>query len=318
MALPTLRALRCGLPRVRITLVGAWAELLAGQSVADDSLAYPRAWRGRLAATRRIRALGADTALLLPNSFEAALAALLWGVRRRIGFDTDRRSSLLTDPLEAPSHRRHQVDEYLALLEALGLPPRDREPSWLSERRPEEARRIDRLLASVGLEGTTPLVGIHLGAAFGSSELWLTERFAALSDALAALGISPVLLGTPREALFARQIQAQSLSRVRSLVGRDSPELLPGLLARLHLLVSGDTGAAHLAAAVGLPVVALFGPTDPRLTRPLGAGSVAIWKQPSCSPCFLSRCPIDHVCMRSITVEEVLEKVQERLARTAA
>lgn len=316
MALPTLRALRAGLSRVRISLVGAWAELLAGQSVADDWVVYPRVWMGRLAAAARIRALGADTALLLPNSFEAALAAWGWRTRRRIGFDTDRRRYLLTHPLEAPPRRRHQVDEYLALLDAFGLPPLEREPTWRLEPRPVETDRIEGLLASVGLRGKTPLVGIQLGAAFGPSKLWLTERFAALSDALAARGISAVLLGTAREAPLAQRIQAQSRSRVASLVGRDSPELLPGLLARLHLLVSGDTGAAHLAAAVRLPVVTLFGPTDPRLTRPLGRGSVAIWKQPSCSPCFLSRCPIDHVCMRSITVEEVLGEVQERLART--
>ena len=106
MALPTLRALRAGLSRVRISLVGAWAELLEGQSVADDWVVYPRAWMDRLAAAARIRGLGADTALLLPNSFEAALAAWVWGTRRRIGFDTDRRRYLLTHPLEAPPQRR--------------------------------------------------------------------------------------------------------------------------------------------------------------------------------------------------------------------
>lgn len=315
MALPTLRALRVGLPRARITLVGTWAELLAGQSVADGCLAYPRAWNGRVAALGRLRALGADTALLLPNSFESALAAWLWGAGRRIGFATDRRSRLLTHPLPVFPGRRHQVEEYLALLAIFNLEPAERAPTWRLERGEADPGRIDRLFDSVGLGDKKPLVGLHLGAAFGPSKLWLDERFAQLADALHAQGVSAVLLGSPSEAARATRIQSRAGSRVASLVGRDSPELLPELLSRLDLLASGDTGAAHLAAALGLPVVVLFGPTDPDLTRPLGASSLTIWKQPSCAPCFLSRCPIDHVCMRSITVEEVLEKIQEGLSR---
>lgn len=314
MALPTLRALRAGLPGARITLVGSWAGLLVDQSVADDCQPYPRQWSGRLAATRRVRELAADTALLLPNSFESALAAWLWGARRRIGFATDRRSLLLTHPHPTFPERRHQVEEYLALLAAFRLEPAERKPTWRLHPNGEHARRLESLLDSAGLGGKKPLVGVQLGAAFGPSKLWSAERFAALSDALHAQRVSTVLLGSPAETGLARRIQARSGSKVPSLVGRDSPELLPWLLSRLDLLVSGDTGAAHLAAAIGLPVVTLFGPTDPRLTRPLGAGSVSIWKQPSCSPCFLPRCPIDHVCMGSITVEEVLGKIQERLA----
>jgi heptosyltransferase-2 len=315
MALPALRTLRSGLPQARITLVGSWVGLLAGQSVADGCVAYPRAWGGRVRALGRIRALGADAALLLPNSFESALAAWLWGAGRRIGYATDRRSRLLTHPLRLSPERRHQVEEYLALLAIFSLEPAEREPTWELERNPANSRRLDSLLASAGLGGKKPLVGVHLGAAFGPSKLWLDERFARLGDALHAEGISAVLLGSPEETARATRIQARAGSSVASLVGRDSPELLPELLSRLDLFVSGDTGAAHLAAALGVPVVTLFGPTDPRLTRPLGAASVAIWKQPSCAPCFLTRCPIDHVCMHSITVEEVLGKIQQGLSR---
>lgn len=313
MALPALRTLRAGLPEARISVVGAWAPLLGGQAVGDGCVAYPRAWNARLAATGRIRALAPDTALLLPNSFESALAAWLWGARRRIGFTTDRRGYLLTHPVQPLRERPHQVEEYLALLAVFHLEPTEREPIWRLEPQGEGSRRLEPLFASWGLGERKPLVGIHLGAAFGPSKLWLADRFAALCDALNAEGISAVLLGSPGEAALASRIQALSASRVPSLAGRDAPELLPGLLARLDLLVGGDTGTAHLAAALGVPVVTLFGPTDPRLTRPLGAGSVTIWKRPPCAPCFLSRCPIDHVCMRSITVEEVLEKIRERL-----
>ncbi len=316
MALPTLRTLRAGLPHARITLVGAWAGLLAGQSVADDWLAYPRAWTDRLAATRPIRALGADTALLLPNSLESALAAWLWGARRRIGFAADQRAGLLTHSIEPFAERRHQVEEYLALLEAFGLSPGEREPTWRLEPVEVDAHRLDQLLDSVGLREKKPLVGVQLGAAFGPSKLWPAERVASLCDALASREIAALLLGSPAEAALAGEVQALSVSSVPSLAGRDSPELLPCLLSRLDLLVSGDTGTAHLAAAIGLPVVVLFGPTDPRRTRPMGSRSAAIWKKPPCAPCFLTRCPIEHVCMRSISVDEVLREVLACLSLT--
>ena len=103
----------------------------------------------------------------------------------------------------------------------------------------------------------------------------------------------------------------------RTLVGRDSPALLPALLAELDVVVAPDSGPAHLAAAVGVPTVTLFGPTDPRLTAPRGPKTAAIWTRPVCAPCFRPRCPIDHRCLRGVSVEEVVEAVLGRLAGRA-
>ncbi|MGH7311627.1 MAG: glycosyltransferase family 9 protein, partial [Candidatus Rokuibacteriota bacterium] len=123
MAVPTLRSLRAGLPGTRIGLAGPWAALLAGQGLGDVLVTYPRSLTGRIKAADSVRALGAGVALLLPNSLESALSAWYWGTRRRIGFAGGGRTLLLTDRLTPPSPRRHQVDEYLLLLEPLGLPP---------------------------------------------------------------------------------------------------------------------------------------------------------------------------------------------------
>ena len=311
MALPVLRALRSGLDGRRITLVGPWAPLLIGQGVADGRVAYPRGPRKRLAAARGLRRLGGDAVLLLPNSIESALAAWLWGARWIIGYATDGRGRLLSHALAPPVPRRHQVDEYLGLLGPLGIDGAEATPRWLPEGDAQN-ERLEALLPSGGVN-SRPRIGIHLGAAFGPSKLWPAELIAGLCRELRQRRLVPVLLGTPSEEAIANGIVAATGGDVVSLVGRDAPELLPGLLARLDALVSMDTGVAHLAAAVGVPVVALFGPTDPGLTAPRGAGTSVIWKPPPCSPCFLPECPIEHPCMRAIGVEEVLAAVEARL-----
>jgi len=311
MALPTLRALRAGLSECQITLVGPWAPLLSDQGLAHRSVAYPRSRRRRLAVIRGLRGLRAETALLLPNSIGSALSAWLWGARWIIGYATDGRRPLLSHPLPRPVPRRHQVDEYLGLLAPFGLDQADGTPRWVLPG-DTHGERVEALLPSSGTP-PGPRIGIHLGTAFGPSKLWPPDRLAALARVLQREGLVPVLLGAPSDESTAKAIVAEAGGELTSLVGKDAPELLPSLLARLDVLVSMDTGVAHLAAAVGVPLVTLFGPTDPGLTAPRGADTCVIWKPPPCSPCFLPECPIDHPCMRSIGIDEVLEAVKERL-----
>ncbi len=311
MALPSLRALRAGLEGRQITLVGPWAPLLADQGLADGCVAYPRWWRKRLAATRELRRLRAETVLLLPNSIESALAAWLWGARWIIGYATDGRGALLSHSVPPPVPRRHQVDEYLGLLAPFGIDSADPTPRWILT--PDDRERLVDALLGSSVPPAGRRVGIHLGAAFGPSKLWLPERLAALARQLTRRNLVPVLLGAPSDSSIADLIVREAGGDLPSLVGKDAPELLPRLLARLDLLVSMDTGVAHLAAAVGVPVVALFGPTDPGLTAPRASDVSVIWKPPPCSPCFLPECPIEHPCMTSIGVDEVLQAVESRL-----
>ena len=312
MALPALRALRAGLPECQITLVGPWAPLLFDQGLADRFVAYPRGWRKRLAAIGELRRLRAQTALLLPNSIESALAAWLWGARWIIGYAAEGRRGLLSHPLPPPQPRRHQVDEYLGLLAPFDIAPAPDRPRWIFQRGATDERVEALLSPSAGRSGLR--VGIHLGAAFGPSKLWPPDRLAALARELGRRDLVPVLLGAPSDTSVASAVVAEAGGELISLVGKDAPELLPGLLARLDILVGMDTGVAHLAAAVGVPVVALFGPTDPALTAPRGPDTSVIWKPPPCAPCFLPECPIEHPCMRSIDVEEVLHAVETQLA----
>jgi heptosyltransferase-2 len=309
MAVPALRALRAARPDARVVLVGPWATLLAGHDLADVLVPYARSLTARLARWDQIRAFGASAALLLPNSLEAAVAARYWNAPRRIGLDAGGRRWLLTDVIPMGTPREHQVDEYARVIERLGVDVVERVPRL--EPPPEQSEErvaIRRLLSEAGVEdaGRT-VVGVHLGAAFGSSKLWPTPRLAELCRILLARGDCPVLLGARDDVDVAARLSAET--GAASLVGRDRPELLSALLTELDAVVCGDTGVGHLAAAHGTPVVTLFGPTDPRLSAPRGPARVITHPVP-CAPCFYRTCPIDHPCLRRIeaaTVRDALD-----------
>jgi heptosyltransferase-2 len=314
MAVPALRALRETLSGAEIMLAGPWAPILAGQGLADVLVAYPRSWSGRLHAADTLRRFGGDSAVLLPNSFEAAAAAVYWGARRRVGFALGGRSWLLTDAIEPPRPRLHQTDEYALLVEPLDAAVSARAPRLDPPAAGSPARvRARALLSEAGApargEGRR-VVGVHLGAVYGSAKVWESSRVVEFCALLRSVGDAPVLLGTPRERPAADEVLAAV--PVASLVGRDRPELLPALLPELDALVSGDTGVGHLAAALGTPVAVLFGPTDPALTAP--RGPVAIVRYPArCAPCFHRVCPIDHPCMRFLDAATVKGRVEALL-----
>lgn len=314
MALPALRALRTALPRARIAVIGRWAPLLAGQGVGDLLLAYPSGLGARHRFARAIGAERPQLAILLANSLEAAIAAWWWRASRRWGFDTDGRSPLLTHAVPLPEPRLHQVDEYAALLAPLGITVPVSRPEWRLAPDREAESEVRALLDGGAEPRGGPLVGLHLGAAFGSSKLWPAESFGSLARRLEESGARPLLLGTVADQPAAAAVINAAGARLPSLVGRDRPELLPRLLSRLSCLVSGDTGVAHLAAAVGVPTVTLFGPTDRRLTAPRGDAARVLDREAPCSPCFLPICPIDHICLRRITPEAVLYQVKGVLA----
>jgi heptosyltransferase-2 len=313
MALPTVRALRAAAPAAEIWCAGPWAEtILASEEGVARRLATPRRLAARLAQARSWRPARFDAAVVLPNSFETALAAWLSGARIRIGRSGDGRDGLLTHALPPEPGIPHQVGEYLRLLAPLGIDAAETPPTLpvaAADRR--EARA---LLADVGIRPGEPAVGLQLGAALGPSKLWPPGRLAALAGRLEGRGVRAVFLGDPGARALLRDVTAAAAGPVRSLVGRDRPALLPALLAELDALVAADSGPAHVAAAVGRPCVTLFGPTDPRLTAPAGPAQRVVWRPPPCAPCFLARCPIDHRCLDAIQADEVEAALADLLA----
>lgn len=314
MALPALRSLRAALREARIILLGPWAECLIGQEVADALLAFPRDRARSGAFTRALASQRADLAVLFPNSFESALTAWRWRARRRLGFVSDARGILLTDRVPLPSPRLHQVDEYRLLVAALGIEVSGPEPEWRARADVATDAEAERLLLSEGIEPGRRPVGLHLGAATSRAKQWAPERFGTLAERLARRGFTPVLMGAPTDRDAERRARAAAAAPLASLIGKDRVALLPPILRRLVCLVSGDTGVAHLAAALGVPTVTLFGPTDARLTRPRGPRARLVRGAAPCAPCFLDECPIDHVCMRGIDIARVEEDVRAAAA----
>jgi len=317
MAVPAIRAIRQAAPAAELWVLGPWAAaVLEAEPGIDRCLDPPAGWPARWRQARAIRRAGIDLAVLFPNSFESALAAWLGAARVRLGYAGDGRSALLTHAVPPPGDRRHQVALYLDLLRPLGLTPAVVPPVLrVTAARQGEARA---LLAGVGIGPETRAVGIQLGAAFGPSKLFPPARLAALATALDRDAIPVVFLGGPGAGDLLAAVGTAMARAPRSLVGRDHPALLPALLGELGALVTPDSGPAHVAAAVGVPVVAIFGPTDPRLTAPLGEGHAALWSRPPCAPCFRPRCPIDHRCVEAITVEMVAAAVRARRAPGAS
>jgi heptosyltransferase-2 len=313
MAVPTLRALRAAMPGAELWCLGPWVEpLLAVEPGITHRLATPRRLGARLGQARRLRRARFDLAVLLPGSFEAALAGRLSGARWRVGYGTGR-SPFLTHAVPTPPGWTHQVAAYLALLGPLGIAAPATAPTLSVD--PGRRAEAQRLLEGSGVPPGAPRVGLQLGAALGPAKLWPSRRIAELATRLQRRGIQAVLLGSPDARDLAAAAQAATASPIPSLVGRDHPGLLPALIGELDALVGADSGPAHVAAAVGVPAITLFGPTDPRLTTPLGPDQRALWRQPACAPCFLRACPIDHRCMEAIEVEPVEAAVVEALGR---
>jgi heptosyltransferase II len=313
MAVPTLRALHAALPAGELWCVGPWVSaILENEPGIARRLVPPSNVRARLAQARRLRQATFDLALILPNSFETALAGWLARARWRVGYAGDGRDLLLTHALRPDDGPVHQVTAYRRLLGPLGIEGHASAPTLTID--PAHRAEARRLLDEAGLAGGDPRVGLQLGAAFGPAKLWPPERIAALASRLEARGIRTVLLGSAAARELADRVQATASGPIRSLVGRDRPAVLAALLSELDALVGADSGPAHVAAAVGVRTVTLFGPTDPRATAPVGPGQRALWHQPSCAPCFRPECPIDHRCLRAIEVAEVEAAVVAALA----
>jgi heptosyltransferase-2 len=254
-----------------------------------------------------------DAILLLPNSFRSAWIARQAGVAGRWGYRRAFRGPLLTRAVARPRGTLHQAEYYNALARGLGIDVGDELPRVVPGA--ATAQRAEAALASEGIAHGAPLVGLAPGAAYGHAKRWPPRRVADLVARLAKeRGASCILVGAAGDREAGREIESALPPDVRlvNLIGRTDLRLLIGILARCNAFVSNDSGAMHLAAAAGLPVTAIFGPTDDRATAPLGDHDVMIHPV-FCRPCMLRDCPIDHRCMKGITVDAVFDAVGRRL-----
>lgn len=324
MAIPALEALRRAFPDGEIVVLArpAVADLYRGQKWTDrvlefDFLGRHRGWFGRERLAAELRRERFGIALLLQNAFEAAWLAWRARIPERVGYAREGRSLLLTKAIPVPSRQAlgemHESRYFLKLLQHAGWTEPAAEILQVRLEVTQATRdAAERALAQAGARPNSWRCAVAPGASYGAAKCWLPERFAAVADRLISqLDADVVLFGTPGETEIAERIVAAMKHRAISLVGKTAIRDLPAMLAVCSAFVGNDSGAMHVAAAVGLPVIGIFGPTDPVRTAPLTSQFTLIHEPVSCSPCFLRTCPIDHRCMTRIQADRVFEAAQE-------
>ena len=317
MALPALRAVRTRFPDAEIAIVARpyVADIYRDQQICDQFINYDvqgvhagLSGRERLAA--ELRAQKFDVALLLQNAFDAAWLAWRANIPERIGYARDGRSLLLTKAVPVPKPGEippHEKFYYLELVRRAGWVDSLSSESFIGMIVPEQKRSLasDFLLKS-GARPNALRIAIGAGASYGSAKCWAPSRFAEVANRLQTQTDADVILfGTSTETAVSNGITADLRRAPIDLTGKTAIADLPALLSQCHLFIGNDSGAMHIAAAVGLPVIAVFGPTDPLGTAPVTPRCAVVQEKPYCSPCFLRRCPTDHRCMTKVTPDMV-------------
>ncbi len=339
MTLPALNALRRSRPRARISVLTrpGLEPLFESPGVVDDVLIYDRggtnsasAWIAFLKMARRLRRYEFDTALLFQGAFEAALLVALARIPSRIGYASQGRRLLLTTPLEKPGKRlpTHETLNYLAIVDAATGQPTDIESP--SNRSQEDIgpvltaseKQQAAAVALLAMHGVSPGEGsiaiLNPGATNSHAKRWPESHFVELADELAdATSCRVVIVGSHSEREIATRISSfVKGNKPINIAGLTDLSTLIGVLSMASVVVSNDTGTAHVAAALGRPTLTIFGPTNELETAPLGRMSQIV-RAPGidCERCMLRECPIDHRCMVRILPAEVVERAQRLLRK---
>jgi lipopolysaccharide heptosyltransferase II len=317
LALPTYRALHHRFRNEGGIAVAApehIAPLLASMGLFRKVLAWNGTTRNRV---RVLKSGRFRRAVILPNSFRAAMIAYAAGISERWGYGSDARGMLLTHSVRRDRERGHQLDDYAGLLAAINAPRVvDEIPSIkLPVHVREKARKRMR---AAGVRLDRPVFGLHAGGLYGRAKHWGDDRYSQLAERLREDGYGVVMLTSPGERAQADAI-ADSLGDDVSVIGGDGDVLqLAAAISHCSVIVTNDSGPLHLAAALAVPSVSIFGPTDPARTVIPGATRV-VRRDVSCGPCYERECPLrDHRCMKEISVDEVYAAAVSLLQEVAA
>lgn len=319
MSLPALRALRERFPRAHLAILAKpWvADLYRREPFCDELIPYnPRSLAEKWKAARALARRGFNCAILLQNAFEAAAVAYVARIPERIGYARDGRAFLLTRAVPPP--RRGETDPherfyYLELLRRAGV--LDRLPASdmirLEGAAAARAAGLERF-AALGLGHT--VIGVSPGAAYGSAKRWLPDRFAAAAGLLAReIGATVAVFGSPSERELCQFVADAIPAPTRNFAGETSLGEFIELAAACRAYLTNDSGAMHIASALGVPTVAVFGATDHVTTGPTGPLARVVREPVECSPCLRRQCPIDHRCMTRLEAARVAQAALELL-----
>jgi heptosyltransferase-2 len=314
MSLPALRAVRRAFPEARLSVLvkDELASFFDGARWLDEVIPYRlgRSLRGladRRYVVAEIRARRFDVAILFPRSFESAFWAALARVPRRVGFTADGRGLMLTHktPRPAALFRGHQLNDYLYLLRhTLGI---EGDPAAIVPDVHDAHRAAMREWLADSRRSSGPLIALAVAAAYGPAKEWPAARYSALVDRLAERhGAECVLVGSPAERARCEMVAAGSRSGALIAAGQTSVGQAVALLALCSGFAGNDSGAMHVAAALGIPTVGIFASTNPLRTGPVGPRARALYHPIACSPCLERTCRFGHYdCLRQVSVDEV-------------
>jgi heptosyltransferase II len=317
ISLPALRAIRAAYAHARLAVLvkQELAGFFDGISWVDEVIPYSaggflRAPARGLKIARQLRARKFDLAILLPNSFQSALWVTLAGIPRRAGYSADGRGFMLSHRATPPADALtgHQAFYWMAMVrETLGLKPVPDAQHHRLEVGGENLTRMRQWLAERRQNADAPLVAIAPAAAYGPAKEWPLVRFAALIDLIATrFGAETVLIGAPSERIKCEQVAATSKAGAIIAAGETTVGELIALISLCNGFAGNDSGAMHLAGALWLPTVGIFGSTNPNRTGPTGPKAGFIYRPIECSPCLARDCRFGHYnCLRQITPEEV-------------
>jgi heptosyltransferase-2 len=314
MTLPALEAVRECFPKsTLIVLARPWViplfeshPMLDGVMTLGNGKTSFFGLTDIIKASLQIRRQKFDLAILFQNAFEAALIAYLGGIRYRVGYDTDHRRLLLSHAVVRDDiiMNAHQVEYYLSLIRAMGLNARSKDPELFVSREQEE--KALPLLSENGVEQGDFLLGISPGAIYGPAKRWPPERFASIGDmSVDRWGAKVIIFGSGQEREICDRVSTSMHHPSINLCGDTQLGELIALIRRCNLFVSNDSGLMHVASALNVPMVAIFGSTNPAATGPRGPRSRIVRHQVDCAPCMRPECPRDFQCMLGIEPEDV-------------
>ena len=322
MTTPAVRAIRKNFPDARISiLTKPWvAPVFSNSPYVDNLLIYGDAGKhkglsGKLRLARELKEYRFDAAILLQNAFEAALITFFAGIPCRIGYNTDARAFLLTHsvPCTPQIKKMHQTGYYLGILQGIGLKTDGLGLDLVVDKKYQ--KRAAEILEEHGISMSDRLVGINPSATFGPAKQWFPERYAGLSDKIhEILGARILLFGGPGDRELGRKISKMMKYPPVDLCGKTDLEEAIALISICNLFITNDSGLMHVAAALDIPLIAIFGSTNPVTTGPKGLNSRIVRIPVECSPCLKPKCPKGHLkCMDQIDVNMVFDVVKELL-----
>lgn len=311
LTLPAVASIRATYPQARIAmLVKPWvADVYDIFSNLDEVIVYENKYdtaTGVFGLARMLREKQFDAAILLQNAIEAAIIALFARIPVRAGYNSDARGLLLTHsvPLTRDIKKVHQVNYYLEMVKALGCVSANRDMNLETKISREEAQNVLRRYVAPSQK---MLIGIAPGATYGAAKKWFPDRFAETLNRLdEQFSVQGIILGGKADRITAEEVRTSARADMINLAGETSLREAIYLISQCRLFISNDSGLMHVAGALNVPTIAIFGSTNPTTTSPVGKQSLIVRKEVSCSPCLKKTCPTDFRCMTAITVEDVV------------